>query len=100
MEIEIVYASETQLYRQEQEVHEGCTVQQALALLMSHTPESEILAQFPEEIIFEQPMGVFSKKVTLSTILHAGDRLEIYRPLMIDPMTKRRLIAQKIQKKK
>lgn len=100
MKIEIIYASETQLYRQEHDVPESCSVQCALESLMLLKPESEILAQFPEKTIFELPMGIFSKKIALSTILHAGDRLEIYRPLLIDPMTKRRLIALKTQKKK
>lgn len=34
--------------------------------------------------------GVWSRKVTADTVLEAGDRLEVYRPLLADPKTARR----------
>ena len=39
--------------------------------------------------------GIFSKKVTLDHQLQDGDRIEIYRDLIIDPKTARRLRAEK-----
>ena len=38
-----------------------------------------------------RPIGVFSRKVTWDYELEAGDRVEIYRPLTIDPKEARRL---------
>ena len=35
-------------------------------------------------------VGIYSQKVRLDTVLNAGDRIEIYRPLTIDPMAKRK----------
>lgn len=40
-------------------------------------------------------LGIFSEKVEPDHILKNGDRLEIYRPLTITPMEKRRLLAQR-----
>ncbi len=33
-------------------------------------------------------VGIFSKQVCLETIVREGDRIEIYRPLLIDPKEK------------
>ena len=40
-------------------------------------------------------VGVFGKRVDLATRLADGDRVEIYRPLAIDPKERRRQRAQK-----
>ncbi len=39
-------------------------------------------------------VGIFAKLVNHDTILKSGDRLEIYRPLISDPKTKRRARAK------
>ncbi len=44
--------------------------------------------------ISEFKLGIFSKSVSLDTIIKPGDRLEIYRPLLIDPKEKRRQRAK------
>jgi putative ubiquitin-RnfH superfamily antitoxin RatB of RatAB toxin-antitoxin module len=54
--------------------------------------QSGLQAHYPE--IFSYSVGVFSKLVDLNTIVCAGDRIEIYRPLLIDPMEKRRRRAK------
>jgi putative ubiquitin-RnfH superfamily antitoxin RatB of RatAB toxin-antitoxin module len=36
-------------------------------------------------------LGIFSKRVSLDHVMADGDRLEIYRPLLIDPKDARRL---------
>jgi len=56
---------------------------------------SGILNQFPEINLDEQIVGVFSEKVSLSDRLNPGDRIEIYRPLTIDPKEARRLRAKR-----
>lgn len=40
------------------------------------------------------PIGIFSKQVSLDTILKSGDRIEIYRSLTLDPKEKRRQRAK------
>lgn len=40
-------------------------------------------------------VGIFGKKVTLQQPLKRGDRVEIYRPLLIDPKEVRRARARK-----
>lgn len=40
-------------------------------------------------------VGIFGKEVSLDTIMKDGDRIEFYRPLLIDPKEKRRKKALK-----
>ena len=40
-------------------------------------------------------LGIFGKRATLDTALSDGDRVEIYRPLEIDPKEARRRRARK-----
>lgn len=51
---------------------------------------SNIQQHFPEIDLEENPLGIFSKKVKPSYVLRDGDRIEIYRPLVIDPKLARR----------
>jgi putative ubiquitin-RnfH superfamily antitoxin RatB of RatAB toxin-antitoxin module len=52
--------------------------------------QSEFLKEFPELNLETITVGIFSKKATLHTRLKDKDRIEIYRPLLIDPMAARR----------
>ncbi len=52
--------------------------------------------KYPDILSYD--IGVFSQKIAWDTPLKAGDRLEIYRPLLIDPMRKRQLIMTQRQK--
>jgi len=56
---------------------------------------STILEKFPEIDLQKNEVGVFGKRVKLTTRLKDKDRVEIYRPLLIDPMEARRLRAKK-----
>ena len=56
---------------------------------------SEIASIFPEIDLSKVKVGVFSKPASLETRLSPGDRVEIYRPLIIDPKEARRLRARK-----
>ncbi len=51
---------------------------------------SGILSQFPDIDLVEQKVGIFGQLCGLDTTLNAGDRVEIYRPLLQDPMQARR----------
>ncbi|MFC3852339.1 RnfH family protein [Salinispirillum marinum] len=61
-------------------VSEGTTYRQAVQL-------SRIQEEFPDEAIMEAPLGVFGKKVANpeTAVVKDGERIEIYRPLLIDP---------------
>lgn len=56
----------------------GSTVKDALGMLTWALPESFVT-------------GIWGRKAALSHKLHDGDRLEIYRPLLVDPKEARRL---------
>ncbi len=88
MKIEVCYASQTEQKTIAIEVDPNTTVQQAVM-------QSGILDSFPEIDIRTAKIGIFSQAATLVQNLHAGDRIEIYRPLLCDPKQKRRERAAK-----
>jgi len=51
---------------------------------------SGILEEFPEIDLQQQKVGVFSQLCRLETVVSAGQRIEIYRPLQQNPMDARR----------
>lgn len=75
MEISVVYAGERAQSWIELKVEEGCTVDEAISL-------SGILRQFPEIDIQRGKVGIFGKFTKLDALLSAGDRIEIYRPII------------------
>ncbi|SDV05410.1 RnfH family protein [Pseudomonas mucidolens] len=58
---------------------------------------SGISAQFPELDLANCPLGIFGKVVVDADtrVVRSGDRIEIYRPLLVDPKEVRRLRAAK-----
>jgi putative ubiquitin-RnfH superfamily antitoxin RatB of RatAB toxin-antitoxin module len=54
--------------------------------------QSGLLQSHPE--LSDMPVGIFSGIVQPDTLVKAGDRIEIYRPLTLDPMEKRRQRAK------
>jgi putative ubiquitin-RnfH superfamily antitoxin RatB of RatAB toxin-antitoxin module len=48
---------------------------------------SGILKRFPAIDLEKQKTGIFGKFVKLDAVLQDGDRVEIYRPLTVDPKT-------------
>ena len=54
---------------------------------------SGLLERFPAIRLDEQSLGVFGQSVSPCTPLAAGDRVEIYRPLEINPKEARRARA-------
>jgi len=63
--------------------------------------QSGILEKFPEIDLGNNKVGVFGKLGKLTDALHAGDRVEIYRPLIADPkqVRKQRAAQGKVMKK-
>ena len=92
MKVSVVYASTVEHIELLVDVSDDCLVEQAIIL-------SGILGRFPEIDLAINAVGIFSDKVTLDAPLHEGDRIEIYRPLIIDPKDARRLRANKRAKK-
>lgn len=85
--IEIAYANCIKQMLKSISVPTSSTVEQAILA-------SNILTEFPEINLTVNTIGIFSKKVTLNTQLQMGDRIEIYRPLVIDPKLARRIRAK------
>lgn len=84
--MEVAYATPGRQLIVKLRVPPGTTVAQAIEI-------SAIRDQFAE--IQAQPVvGIFSRKVVLDHVLSAGDRVEIYRPLMADPKEARRQKAE------
>ena len=69
------------------DLDEGQTLEQAI-----HA--SGVLARHPEIDLSSLKIGVFGKLRQLSDLARAGDRIEIYRPLIADPKDSRRRRAQ------
>ena len=68
----------------------GSTIESALV-------QSEVLAQLPEIDMATVCVGIYGKKKSLSDVVREGDRIEIYRPLIVDPKeARRRRVAKKI----
>lgn len=58
---------------------------------------SGIANQFPALREHSLKIGVFGKQISAQALVHAGDRVEIYRPLLADPKEARRRRARKNQ---
>ena len=56
--------------------------------------QSGILQEMPEVAFDPSHIGIFSRRVAPDDILHDGDRVEIYRPLTLDPKDARRRRAR------
>lgn len=90
VEIEVVYAAENRQVLRVLVVPSGTSLRAAVQA-------SGIAAQFPEVVLAECPLGIFGKVVADPEVraVQAGDRIEIYRPLLADPKEVRRLRAAK-----
>ena len=84
--VEVAYASAEKEVVIPLSVTPPCTVRQAIE-------QSGILNQFKEIDLTQNKVGIFSKKVALGVVLQSGDRVEIYRPLLINPKDRRRKLA-------
>ena len=51
---------------------------------------SGLLTEFPEIDLRVNRVGVYAEPVELDSVLEDGDRVEIYRPLLVDPKEARR----------
>lgn len=81
--IEIAYATPNKQKIISLQVNRGCTIQAAIEI-------SGILTLFPDLDLQQQPVGIFGELRQLDDVVCDGERIEIYRPLIVDPKTARR----------
>ena len=66
----------------------------ATATVADAVEESQLLDKFPSLKLVDYQLGIYSQEVSPGTLLQAGDRVEVYRPLVLDAMEVRRQRAQ------
>ena len=95
IQVEVAYALPDRQQIIALKVPEGTTVHQAAVL-------SGIVDQFPQINLESDKMGIWGKAVRdpMSQALNPGERVEIYRPLLIDPKVSRANRAEKAKKEK
>ncbi|MFO1422456.1 MAG: RnfH family protein [Candidatus Competibacteraceae bacterium] len=81
--VEVAYARPDEQLIIPVEAPAGATVEQVIVL-------SRIQERFPEIDPKTAKVGVFGKLSKLSAAVRAGDRVEIYRPLLADPKAVRK----------
>ena len=86
VQVELVYvAVDGKSFTLRMDLQQGATVADALE-------QSKITYLHPETQGL--PVGIYAKQVDLNAVLNEGDRVEIYRPLTLDPKEKRRQRAR------
>lgn len=84
MRVEVVFALCERQELIETEVEEGATVADVIAV-------SNLSRVFPEVDFGALQAGIWGKPVARDKPVRDGDRVELYRPLEIDPKEARRL---------
>jgi uncharacterized protein len=88
LQVEVVFALPGQQELVGLEVAKGATVAQAIE-------QSGIASTFPDHDLSRCAVGVWGQVVERDRRLRDGDRVEIYRPLLLDPQEARRELAAK-----
>jgi hypothetical protein len=88
LEVEVAYALLERQFLKAIKLERGATAREAIVA-------SGVLSEFPQIDLENVSVGIFSKRITLDTPLSDGDRVEIYRPLLVSPTEARRLRAQR-----
>ncbi len=84
--VEVVFATPQHQQLVGLELPPGSTVDDAIR-------KSRIQEQFPSQDLSELETGIWGRVVARDRLLEAGDRIEIYRPLEMDPREARRRLA-------
>lgn len=91
MKVTVVYARPGAQQVIEVDVGIGATVRQAIVV-------SGLLAQVPAlgpvQALEELEVGIWNHRCSLDTVVREGDRIEVYRPLQVDPKEARRVRAE------
>lgn len=91
--VEVAYALPNKQQIKQVQVALGTTALQA-------AQQSGLTEVFLDLDLAEADLGVFGKSVKADYVLREGDRVEIYRPLIIDPKEVRKQRAAKASVKK
>ncbi len=87
LSIEVVYAEASAVWSAALQLPAGATAGQAV--------QASCFAQAFPDYPFDQPrVGIYGQACSLDQVLADGDRVEIYRPLVFDPMESRRRRAE------
>jgi hypothetical protein len=81
--VEVIYALPDAQHRAHLEVEPGATLADALNMVRRISPFSELDLE-------RVPVGVYGHPADRGRLLEPDDRVEIYRPLLIDPKEARR----------
>lgn len=81
--VEVAYADQEQQFLVCVRSRVNCTVREVIL-------QSDVLKHFPSINLNHCQVGIFSSKVALTDVPKEGDRIEIYRPITIDPKQARR----------
>lgn len=92
IEVEVMYAVLDKVWQFPMRLPAGSTVADALAIAKQH-------ADWPNIDINPELLAVYGQAATLQTRLYEFDRVEVLRPLLIDPMDARRGRAVKKTKR-
>jgi putative ubiquitin-RnfH superfamily antitoxin RatB of RatAB toxin-antitoxin module len=83
VKISVIYALPDRQVIRELDLEAGATLTDALT-------RSGLTAEFPEIGVRAMPVGIFGQIRPPDTLLRSGDRVEIYRPLLVEPKEARR----------
>lgn len=86
MQVEIVFALPTRQVLKQLRVQDGATVADVIAA-------SRIASEFPGHNLDELQAGIWGHPVDRTHRVEEGDRVELFRPLAMDPREARRLKA-------
>lgn len=93
IKVEVAYARPESQSIIAMDVEEGTTAEQAVQ-------RSGMLEKYADIDFDSCKLGVFGKAIKRDKVLEAGDRVEIYRPLIADPKEVRRQRAAEGKKMK
>ena len=85
--VEVAYALPDRAWRVPLRLPAGATVADALAA-------ADLPAKVPGLVVDEDCLAIFGRAVTPGDALRDGDRVEVLRPLLVDPMQARRRRAR------
>ena len=85
--IDVVYANPVRQVVRTLSLPAGSNIEHAIRA-------SGLLKEFPEIDLAVNRTGVFGELASLDQCLQGGERVEIYRPLIVDPKAARRLRAK------
>lgn len=87
LKIEVVFALRDRQELKTLAVAKGTTIAAALE-------RSKLYDEFPGEGLQALPVGIWGRPADRADLVRDGDRIELYRPLAMDPRDARRMLAE------